>query len=313
MSGPVTTGDTDPPAETDAPASPTPPLEVTESRTSQVGAFTVRRALPSRVRRTVGPWCFVDHMGPAATDELNGLDVAPHPHVGLQTVTWLFEGEALHRDSLGTEQIIAPGQLNLMTAGHGVSHSEEGTGRYRGDLHGVQLWIAQPDTTRHREPAFEHLADLRRIDLDHGTATVLVGEFLGAQSPARRDSDHAGIDLDLGPGTTTLPLRPDYEHGLIVFTGSADINGTRVEPGHLAYLGTGRDELALTAHAPSRVLLIGGIPLTEPVLMWWNYVARTRDEITAAHHDWTAGADRFGHVNSTLARIDVPPPPWSHR
>jgi quercetin 2,3-dioxygenase len=310
MSGPVVAADTAPevpPAQVE-----TAVVEVTESRASQVGAFTVRRALPRRNRRTVGPWCFVDHMGPATVDE-RGLGVAPHPHIGLQTVTWLLAGEALHRDSLGSEQVIVPGQLNLMTAGHGVSHSEEGTGRYQGDLHGVQLWVAQPSTTRDTAPAFEHHPELPQADVEGAVATVLVGEFAGVASPARRDTDHAGVDLDIRPGRTTMPLRPDYEHAVVVFAGAALVDGAVVEPGHLAYLGTGRDEVPLTATEPTRALLVGGLPLDEPVLMWWNFVARSRDEIIAAHNDWTVGAERFGRVDSRLPRIDVAPPPWRPR
>ena len=155
VSGPVTAADTAPVAEHSHPPAGNR-VEITESRESRVGALRVRRALPQRARRMVGAWCFVDHMGPAAIDETHGLDVAPHPHIGLQTVTWLVVGEAVHRDSLGTEQVLMPGQLNLMTAGLGVSHSEEGTGRYRGELQGLQLWVAQPSATRHGTPAFEH-------------------------------------------------------------------------------------------------------------------------------------------------------------
>jgi redox-sensitive bicupin YhaK (pirin superfamily) len=250
-------------------------------------------------------------MGPVAFDAHHGLDVAPHPHIGLQTVTWLLEGEVLHRDSLGTEQVIAPGQLNLMTAGHGVSHSEEGTGLYHGQVHGVQLWIAQPETTRHAASAFEHLAELPKVDLHEATATLIVGEFAGTESSARRDTDHTALDLDLRKGTTMMPLRSDFEYALVALTGAVQIGGTHVEPGHLAYLGVGRDELDVTVESSARALLVGGVPLDEPVLMWWNYVARSRDEITAAHADWTAAADRFGRVDSALPRIDGPPPPWT--
>lgn len=284
--------------------------EITESHLGQVGAFTVRRALPRRSRRTVGPWCFIDHMGPATVDD-RGLGVAPHPHIGLQTVTWLLAGEALHRDSLGTEQVIAPGQLNLMTAGRGVSHSEEGTGRYRGELHGVQLWVAQPSSTRDGAAGFEHHAELPRVELDRALATVLVGELASAVSPARRDTDHAGVDLDVRPGRSTLPLRPDYEHGLVVLAGACTVDGARVEPGQLAYFGVGRTELTLRAEGPARALLVGGVPFDEPVLMWWNFVARTREELIAAHHDWALGAERFGRVDSPLPRIEVDPPPWT--
>jgi redox-sensitive bicupin YhaK (pirin superfamily) len=286
-------------------------VEISESRQGRVGAFPVRRALPRRQRRTVGAWCFVDHMGPATITAERGLDVAPHPHIGLQTVTWLFEGEALHRDSLGTEQPIRPGQLNLMTAGHGVAHSEEGTGRYDGRIHGVQLWVAQPEATRDGPAAFEHHPALPRVEVgDGGTATVLVGALGKAESPARRDSDHVGADLILAGGGATIPLRSDYEHALVVFDGTVGIEGATVTPGHLAYLGTGRGEIALGTVDPAHVLLIGGVPFDEPLLMWWNYVARSRDEIIDAHAEWTRRDQRFGAVASSLEPIDVPPPPW---
>jgi len=309
MSGPATPDDT----VLGGPAAPVPAtatVEVTPSRDALVGAVTVRRALPQRTRRTIGAWCFVDHFGPARVTEQRGFDVGPHPHIGLQTVTWLIEGEILHRDSLGSEQVIRPGQLNLMTAGHGVSHSEEGTGTYRGDLHGIQLWVAQPDATRDGAAAFEHHAELPRLDLAAGTATVLVGELDGAASPARRDSDHVGADLDLRAGTTVVPVEPNYEYGLVVARGRVTVDGVAVEPGRLAYLGTGRAEVALRATEPARALLIGGVPRDAPVLMWWNYVARNRAEVVAAHASWTADDGRFGTVASQLERIVVGPPPW---
>jgi redox-sensitive bicupin YhaK (pirin superfamily) len=309
VSGPVTRADAPPDAARSDPA-PTV-VEVTESRNGQVGALPVRRALPRRGRRTVGAWCFVDHMGPATVTEDRGLDVAPHPHIGLQTVTWLFAGEAVHRDSLGTEQLIQPGQLNLMTAGRGVSHSEEGTGRYRGDLHGMQLWVAQPSTTRDGDPGFEHHAELPRLDLDEAVATVLVGAVDGVVSPARRDTEHVGVDLELRPGITAVPVRADFELALVVAAGAVAVDGVTIEPGHLAHLGTRRDEVPLTVREPSRALLFGGVPFDEPVLMWWNFVARTRDEIVQAHTDWTRADERFGHVDSPLARTEVGPPPWT--
>jgi redox-sensitive bicupin YhaK (pirin superfamily) len=310
VSGPVTAADAGTDVEAALPR--TAVIEVTASRASQVGAFAVRRALPQRARRTVGAWCFVDHMGPATVDE-RGLGVAPHPHIGLQTVTWLLAGEAMHRDSLGTEQVIVPGQLNLMTAGYGVSHSEEGTGRSHGEIHGVQLWVAQPSSTRHGVPAFEHHAALPTVDFDRAIATVLVGDLTDASSPARRDTDHLGVDLDVHPGTTALPVRANYEHALVVLTGTLHVDGALVSPGHLAYLGVGRDELTITADTPARALLIGGIPFEERVLMWWNFVARSRDEINEAHAAWMDSADRFGEVASSLARIEIGPPPWTSR
>ena len=221
MSGPVRSDDVTPTIEGEA-AVEGPTVEVTPSRVAQVGGLDVRRALPHRARRTVGAWCFADHMGPAAVTEDAGPDIGPHPHIGLQTVTWLVAGEVLHRDSLGSEQTVRPGELNLMTAGRGISHAEESTGHYRGDMHGIQLWVAQPEATRHGEAAFEHLADLPRLDIGAAVATVLVGDFGGRSSTARRDTDHVGVDLQLRAGTALLPVRADHEYALVVLEGAVE-------------------------------------------------------------------------------------------
>lgn len=301
---------------TDAPAVPdrghaTPPcLEVTDSHAATVGRFSVRRALPRRGRRTVGAWCFADHLGPASVTENSGLDIGPHPHIGLQTVTWLLDGQVLHRDSLGSEQVIAPGQLNLMSAGHGVSHSEEATGHYRGELEGIQLWIAQPDRTRGGTPEFEHRADLPRVDVDRGMATVLVGELGSVSSPARHDTPLTGVDLHLYGGTTELPLRVDWEYALVILRGSVHVGDRVITPGHLAYLGDARDELILAAEPETRGILLGGEPFGEEIVMWWNLVARSRAELAAAYRSWQAADDRFGRIVSPLVRIPAPAPYW---
>ena len=226
------------PAGEDSPP-PRPTIEVAGSREAQVGGFRVQRALPRRGRRTVGA-CAFDHLGPASVSPERGLDVAPHPHLGLHTVTWLFTGEVVHRDSLGSEQVIRPGQVNLMTAGHGISHSEEGTGRYAGGLEGVQLWIAQPSDTRNGAPAFAHHPELPEVEMDGSLATVLIGEVAGHRSPARRDTDLVGIDLQLHGPDSVVPLRPEFEHGLMVCSGHVTIEGRSVGPGQFAYLGRGR-------------------------------------------------------------------------
>jgi quercetin 2,3-dioxygenase len=309
MSGPVGTADA-PPAEPRAGAVAPACVEVTPSRVADVGRMPVRRALPRRERRTVGPWCFADHMGPAPVTETSGLDIGPHPHTGLHTVTWLLSGEVLHRDSLGTEQLIRAGQLNLMSAGHGVAHSEEATGHYRGEVHGVQLWVAQPERTRHGAAAFEHHAELPKAELDNAVGTVLVGDFAGATSPARRDSALVGVDGALGPGRSSWPLEPAFEYALVVLGGQVLVQRTPVRPGHLAYLGRGRDLVELSAADPARVLLLGGEPFEEPILMWWNFVARTREEIATAARQWRSQDPRFGRVASPLARLRVPPLPW---
>jgi hypothetical protein len=286
-----------------------PLVEITSSRDTEVGGQRIRRALPRRTRRTVGPWCFADHIGPGEVDADDPFGVGPHPHTGLQTVTWLAAGELLHRDSLGSEQPIRPGQLNLMTAGHGVAHAEEGT-RVGGPMHGIQLWVAQPETTRHGPAAFEHHADLPQADLGHATVTVLVGTLGDLTSPARHDTDSVGLELALRPGETTVPLEPGREHAFVVLEGEVGIGGDVVTPGHLAYLGTGRAELALAARRPSRLLLLGGMPFESPVVMWWNFVARTTDEIDEARAAWMGESDRFGATGSPLRRIDAPEPPW---
>ncbi len=299
-----------------------PTFEVSPSREAEVGGNRVRRALPQRHRRTVGAWCFADHLGPVPGGQGQPGVIGPHPHLGLHTVTWLLAGELVHRDSLGSEQTIRPGQLNLMTAGRGVSHAEEPTPQYRGDFHGIQLWVAQPGATRNGDPAFEHHAALPGVELGGGVATLLVGALAGsagAASPARRDTPLLGAELDLSGGPVVVPLEAGFEHGLVVLEGAVEVVGPAgtaeatdrvVVPGRLAYLGAGRDELALTAREPTRLLLLGGPPFAEPIVMWWNFVGRTREEVTAAAEAWNAGAERFGDTGSSLGRIPAPRPPW---
>jgi redox-sensitive bicupin YhaK (pirin superfamily) len=246
-------------------------------------------------------------MGPMTATPEVGADIGPHPHTGLQTVTWLTAGELLHRDSLGSEQLIRAGQLNLMTAGHGVSHAEQSTGTYAGELGGIQLWVAQPEATRHGPAAFEHHAELPQLELDHGTATVIVGELGDTASPARRDTDHLGAELRLRGGETTVPIHPHHEHALVVLDGAVEVDGTTVTPGHLAYLGTHRDELGLRASEPATAILLGGTPFDERLFMWWNFVARTTDEVDDARASWNGDDGRFGTVASPLSRIAAPP------
>jgi redox-sensitive bicupin YhaK (pirin superfamily) len=308
MSGPVATEDAAPVPEP-ADGAEGPVVEVTAGRSTLVGSLPVRRVLPQRPRRTVGSWCFLDHAGPVPAEPGVSFGIGPHPHMGLQTVTWLLAGELLHLDSLGSEQLIRPGQLNLMTAGHGVSHAEEDPARAE-EVHAVQLWVAQPAATRDGPAAFEHHAELPRLALDHAECTVLVGDFGGVDSPARRDTAHMGVELTLRGPQTTVPLRPDYEHAVVALEGRVVVDGVAVEPGVLAYLGLGRDECGLATEAPARALLLGGVPFPEPILMWWNFVARTREEVSAARRQWAADDGRFGRVRSSLERIAVGAPPW---
>lgn len=308
MSGPVNTADA-PPEVADG-GHPEPAcLEVSESHEAVVGEFRVRRALPRRQRRMVGAWCFADHMGPADVDEERGLDVGPHPHIGLQTVTWLIDGQVLHKDSLGSEQVIAPGQLNLMTSGAGITHSEEATGHYRGTLEGIQLWVALPEGTRHGGGDFEHHGQLPQVEFPGAVATVLVGDLDGHVSPARHDTPLVGADLALH-GRADLPLQAEWEYALVVLRGAVEVNGQPLLPGHLGYLGQGRDELPIAGEAGTRAVLLGGEPFGEPIMMWWNFVARSRDEIDAAYAAWHDRDERFGAVTSRLRRIPAPVPTW---
>jgi redox-sensitive bicupin YhaK (pirin superfamily) len=306
MSGPVELAD----VAASEQASMGDEVVVTDSRLAQVGSMQVRRALPTRGRRTVGAWCFADHFGPVQVDGCIRADIGPHPHLGLQTVTWLLAGELIHRDSLGSEQPIRPGQLNLMTAGHGVAHAEEAPEGYRGTIHGIQLWVAQPSATREGPAAFEHHADLPQGEYDNGTATLLIGTIDGMVSPARRDTDHSGVDLALRPGDTTIPTAASFEHAVIVTSGTVTVDGTTARPGRLVYIPPGRDEHHFRASQASRALVLGGLPFNEKLLMWWNFVARNREEIDAAYDDWAARSERFGDVRSALPRIVTSRPMW---
>jgi quercetin 2,3-dioxygenase len=271
-------------------------LELTDARLARVGDITVRRLLPLRLRRSVGAWCFADHYGPQSVDGVAGMNVPPHPHIGLQTVTWLLAGNVLHRDSLGNEQMIRPGQLSLMTAGRGIAHAEESPAQHDPVLHGVQLWVALPDGSRHVAPAFEHHGELPATRLGGFLATVFIGELASARSDATVFAPIVGAELTAAaaPSLCDLPLRPDFEHVLFAASGSTRAGGVTLEPGHLLFLPSGREQARLEAPEGSSVLLLGGVPLDEPLLMWWNFVARTPEEIAAAIVSWAAG--EFGPV-----------------
>lgn len=273
----------------------------------------IKRALPTVARRLVGPWCFLDHFGPVDVSTSRGMRVGPHPHTGLQTVTWLLEGEVLHRDSLGSEQLIRPGQLNLMTAGQGISHSEESPAAHPPRIHGVQLWIALPEAARRRGPSFNHYASLPQVERDGALITVLAGQALGQRSPAAVHSPLVGLDLSLRPGASLeLPLRGDFEHGLLVLGGSVDAGGEPLEPGTLLYLARGHSSVSLSCSAAAHAVLVGGEPFAESVLMWWNFVARTREELSQACRDWNAQAAYLGEVKGyDGARLVAPMPPWA--
>jgi redox-sensitive bicupin YhaK (pirin superfamily) len=272
--------------------------------------MTVTRTLPNRDRRMVGAWCFLDHYGPEDLTVRPGMRVPPHPHTGLQTVSWLLDGEVLHLDSLGSRRLIQPGQLNLMTAGRAISHSEETPREHSPTLHGVQLWVALPGADRHVDPHFEHHPDLPVLEDQAMTITVLMGELAGAISPARTYTQLVGADATFGGATDTrLPLRPDFEYAALTMAGIVDVDGVPLAPGSLLYLGSGRTDLTLRTGAPSRLLLLGGEPFDERIVMWWNFVCRDHDEIVAARTEWMDG-DGFGTVHGYDGdRLAAPPMP----
>ena len=282
------------------------------ARTSDVGGIPVARLLPNRHRRLVGAWCFLDHAGPARfADGDAGLRVGPHPHTSLQTFTWMMAGEVVHRDSLGYEQVIRPGQVNLMTAGRGISHTETSVEGAR-DLHAAQLWIALPREYRDVDPRFDHYPDLPALTAGHITVTVLVGEYAGHKAPTLSYSPLLGMDLQWSrAGETALELRPDFEYALLLLEGVVVVDGERFAVDELAYLGTGRDAVTLQTSGAGRALLIGGAPLDDEIIIWWNFVGHDRAAIEQAQRDWEQRAARFGDIpNAVGRRLEPPPIPW---
>ncbi|MFQ4148931.1 pirin family protein [Arthrobacter sp. LAPM80] len=255
-------------------------------------AMSVRRTLPQRNRSLIGAWCFLDHYGPDDVRTTAGMAVPPHPHTGLQTISWLFAGEINHADSAGNHATVRPGQLNLMTAGRGISHSEysaPGTTI----LHGVQLWVALPDSARFTEPAFEHYSPVP-VHRPGAAVSVFLGTVAGQQSPVVTFTPLVGAEISLDAGASlTLEVDAGFEHGVLVDAGNPSVDGTPVEPGELAYLGTGRSSVELRAgDAPVRLLFIGGAPLKESILMWWNFVGRSHEEIVAFRAAWQGAIGR---------------------
>ncbi|MFF1820483.1 pirin family protein [Kribbella sp. NPDC058245] len=288
-----------------------PVFELLEPREVVLGRSTkVRRLLPNKDRRMVGAWCFVDHYGP---DDLTqrvdsydapgerGMLVPPHPHTSLQTVSWLFEGEIEHRDSVGSHAFVRPGELNIMTAGNGIAHSEVSTPDAPPRLHGAQLWVALPDSVRTTTPpAFNAYADLPELDLDGARVVVMIGTVAGVTSPAPAYTPLVGADLTIQPGRSlTLPLTPSNEYAVLVVDGSLSVGDLTPAFGELAYLGAGRESIDLVASDNGvRCLLLGGEPFTEELVMWWNFIGRSHEDIVEARDSWqsaiaAAGNDRF--------------------
>jgi len=287
------------PDEITCTAAPAASVEVMAPRDVPLGgprAMRVRRTLPQRHRSLIGAWCFVDHYGPDDVIDTGGMSVAPHPHTGLQTVSWLFAGEIEHRDSAGNHAMVRPGEVNLMTAGRGISHSEVSTPGTR-DLHGAQLWVALPDGDRHADPGFAHHAP-DPVTGDGWEARVFLGSLLGSASPVPTSTPLLGAELLLEPGTTLdLEVDASFEHGLLVDTGVLTVAGTETKQHELAYVPPGARTLLLTAYdAPVRLLLLGGPPFGESIVMWWNFVGRSHEEIAAFREEWQGQITRSGAV-----------------
>jgi redox-sensitive bicupin YhaK (pirin superfamily) len=252
-------------------------------------AMNVRRTLPQRQRSLIGGWCFIDHYGPDPVAQTGGMYVPPHPHTCLQTVSWLFSGEVEHRDSAGNHALVRPGELNLMTAGRGISHSEVSAAG-TSELHGAQLWVALPAGARFTDPGFEHYAP-GPVPGDGFTARVFLGSLLGSSSPVVSHSPLLGAEISIAAGgVVRIPADPAFEHGVLVDTGMVTLNGTVVEAAQLGCVTPGADVIELRAGGggDARVLLLGGTPLGEQIVMWWNFIGRSHDEIVQFRANWQA-------------------------
>ncbi|HEX5214991.1 MAG TPA: pirin family protein [Vicinamibacterales bacterium] len=282
-------------------------MESFPARETRIGDLVVARALPIRERRMVGPWCFLDRYGPLTFSAGRPMDVAPHPHIGLQTVTWLLDGEVEHDDSLGNQSLLRPDGVNVMTSGGGIAHAEQTPRDHSGRLNGVQLWTALPDDVRDSAAGFAHVDRVPAIESRGGIARIFAGTLGGATSPAPYFSPIVGADLLIHAGhILTLPLDPAFEHAVLVLDGDAAIDGEPLAPRMLHYLGLGRGHADFVSATGGRVLLIGGAPFQEKILMWWNFVARTPEEIAAARTDWESHR-RFGEVTHYRGdRLEAP-------
>lgn len=285
-----------------------PQLESYPNRDMKLGELAIERALPIRERRMVGAWCFLDRFGPLSFSSGRPMDVAPHPHIGLQTVSWLLEGEVAHDDSLGCEAVARPGAVNVMTAGEGIAHAEWTPAPNSGRLNGVQLWVALPEAHRRTAPAFQHVPDVPAVELAGGLVRVFAGALAGATSPTRHHTPLLGADVTLHPGATVeLALDPAFEHAVQVLADEVALEGHPLERRALQYLGAGRAQVSFSSARGGRLLLLGGPPFPEKILMWWNFVARTPEEIAQARADWQERR-RFGEVaRYDGPRLDAPP------
>ena len=304
------------PVEETCSASPQPVIEVLHARDVPLGgprAIHVRRTLPQRQRSLIGAWCFADHYGPHDVRHSPGMVVAPHPHTGLQTVSWLFDGEIEHRDSAGVHAFVRPGEVNLMTAGAGICHSEVSTASTT-LLRGVQLWVALPDSDRDTARDFAHHVP-QPLSLDGTSLRVFLGELHGVRSPVHSFTPLLGAQIDIDArADITLVVDPRFEHGVLLDQGAVEVAGLPIDIGDLACQGVGHRTLHIdnTGSSAARVLLLGGTPLAEELVMWWNFVGRSHDDIVSYRKLWESQSDRFGAVEGyvgTPPRLPAPPLP----
>ena len=271
----------------------------------------VARALPDRQIRMIGAWCFLDHYGPEDVSGSAGMQVWAHPHTGLQTVSWLLDGEIEHRDSLGSRAMVRPGELNIMTAGHGIVHSEISLPGKPPMLHGVQLWVALPDAVRDREPIFDSYTDLPDLIRAGVIGKVLIGEVDGTRSPALGYSPLCGAELRLDPGAdVSLSLDEGFEYGIFTVAGAVIAESTTVGVDQLLYLGDSRRSLRLRSPSGGQVIILGGQPFAEDIVMWWNFIGRSHEEIVDFRSAWEEREARFPPIVSRSEKaMEAPPMP----
>lgn len=286
------------------------PMETLSPREVPLGgirAMTVRRTLPQRQRTFIGAWCFVDHYGPDLVGQHGGMVVPPHPHTGLQTVSWLFSGEIEHRDSAGFKALVRPGEVNLMTAGRGISHSEYSSPSTT-RLHGAQLWVALPEASRHVAPDFEHHAP-EPVNGNGWQARVFLGSLLGSESPVKSFTPLLGAELRMRAGTSVrIPVDPAFEHGILLDTGAIAVDGKPLERYDLGYLAPGADVIELTAAEDSLLLILGGPPFGEKIVMWWNFIGRDHDEVAGFRAQWQHLLEEGYDERFSLPAADLMPP-----
>ncbi|XXQ68293.1 pirin family protein [Neisseriaceae bacterium B1] len=288
-------------------------IQILDAYIKDVGGIPIHRVLPQKGKRNIGAWCFLDHAGPTRFgDDERGMQVGAHPHTRLQTFTWMIDGEVRHKDSLGNETTIRAGEVNLMTAGDGISHTEQTPANCK-ILHAVQLWIALPENQT-IEPSFHHYPDLPKWHDEHAAYVLTTGTFADNTAPTLQYSPIVGVDVKTETASAwMLPLNCEFEYGVFVISGSLKMGEHTVQPEQLLYVPQGADSLAIEASANTHFLLIGGAPLQHEPLIWWNFVAPDHDYVNTATRDWQLPenrAARFGQIDSDLPPLVAPKSPW---